>query len=224
MAASKGKDNYNGLLMVVIGIVIVLVVWYFVFNPLMDDRDAYNKEIEVFDQTISDRTAKVANQAKIEEETEGFKKTRDKVMKFFPADIKAEDDLLFCKEVENATKFFFTTTGVFGSPIIFFADSGSSLVGYNRVNVYEFAASYASFKEMVDFINYYPYRRSIKAMKLSYDSGILSGELALNEYYVVGGDNEYKKPAVTGQLGNDNPFNTLTTDLNREDHNIEIIR
>lgn len=220
MAGNSKNDSSISLLMIVIGIAVALLSYLFVFNPCMEDRDKYNEEIDVLDGLIAERTEKKANESYYNEQIKILEDTRAKVLKYFPADIKAEDDLLFCKEIEDKLAFYFTTNSSFDSPIIFYADTGSSLVGYTRTCTYGFAVSYESLKELVDYINFYDYRRSIQEMDVSYDSGVLSGEMLLNEYYVVGGGNEYKAPSIDApEPGNENPFQTLL-DVSRDDYDV----
>lgn len=220
MAGNSKNDSSVSLLMIVLGIAIALLSYLFVFNPCMEDKDKYNEEIDVLDGLIADRTEKKAKENFYNEQIKILEDTRAKVLKYFPADIKAEDDLLFCKELEDKTQFYFTLNGSFDNPIIFYADTGSSLVGYTRKCSYGFAVSYESLAEIIDYINFYDYRRSIQEMEISYDSGVLSGEMLLNEYYVVGGGNEYKAPSIDApELGNDNPFQALLG-VNRDDYDV----
>lgn len=220
MAANKKNDNTTSILMIIVGIAFAFLSFMYVFKPCINKAKEYNKEVDVLDQTIASREDKVAKKAYYEEQTEINEKAREKVMKYFPADIKAEDDLLFCKEIEDSLAFYYTTKGTFNNPIIFYADNASSLIGYTRVCDYDFAASYDSLKEMVDFINYYKFRRAITDLKVAYESGVLTGTMTVNEYYVVGGGNEYKSPTINNvTIGNDNPFNTLDN-VTRDDYDI----
>lgn len=221
MAANTKKDNgTTALLMIVAGVLLALLTYLYVFNPCMEKKNSYNEEVKTLNNLIAERESKKSLEEKYKADTKNFEASREKVLQYFPVDIKAEDDLLFCKEVENSTDFYFTTKGVFSSPIIFYADNASSLVGYTRVCGYEFATSYASLKDMLDYINYYKYRRSISELSVSYENGGLSGEMIVNEYYVVGGDKEYKSPTVDGvTLGNDNPFDTIV-ELGKDDYDV----
>lgn len=211
MAANAKKDNSTTtLLMVIIGVLVGLLSYLYVYSPCIEKKETYNSEIDVLDSLISDRQEKISREEQMENEISAFKETREQILQYFPADIEAEDDLLFCKEIENLTGFYFTTKGIFESPIIFYADNTSSLVGYTRVCGYEFASTYSAFKQMVDYINYYKYRRAITDLKVEYDSGILSGAMVVNEYYIVGGGNEYVSPYIPSvEPGNDNPFDTV---------------
>ena len=148
MAGNSKNDSSVSLLMIVLGIAIALLSYLFVFNPCMEDKDKYNEEIDVLDGLIAERTEKKAKENFYNEQIKILEDTRAKVLKYFPADIKAEDDLLFCKELEDKTQFYFTLNGSFDNPIIFYADTGSSLVGYTRKCSYGFAVSYESLAEI----------------------------------------------------------------------------
>ena len=230
MAANTKKDNGTiSILMVVAGILLALLSYLYVFNPCMEKKKTYNDEVKELNSTISDRENKVSNKEAYQEDTKNFETSRKKVLDYFPADIEAEDDLLFCKEIEDKLAFYYTQSGTFNSPIIFYADNVSSLIGYTRVCDYDFAISYESLSEMVDYINYYKYRRAITDLNVSYDNGALSGAMRVNEYYVVGGGNKYESPTHILDLNrledefrvetNENPFNTLVG-LNREDYDV----
>lgn len=221
MAANAKKDNSTtSILMIVIGILLAFASYMYVYTPCMEKKNTYNEEIDVLDSTIADREDKKSREGQLKKEIETYKATRDNVLKYFPADIKAEDDLLFCKEIEDYAAFYFTTKGSFERPIIFYADNASSLVGYTRVCQYDFATSYDSLIEMVDYVNYYKYRRAITEMSVAYDSGVLSGAMSVNEYYIVGGNNKYEAPNPGRfEPGNENPFATLEN-VTRDDYDI----
>ena len=181
MATSKKKDSSTtSLLMIIIGALLIILSYVYVFSPAMDKKKTYNEEVKELNNTISERENKVSQQTKYEEDTKNYEAAREKVLEYFPADIKAEDDLLFCKEIEDTLAFYFTSVGRFGNPIIFYADNASSLVGYNRVCEYDFSTSYESLKDMIDYVNYYKYRRSISAINASYENGALSGGMVVS--------------------------------------------
>lgn len=210
MSTNKKNDSTMSLLMIVAGVGIVLFSIFYVFSNCNEKAKGYKSEIDVLDQTIADREEKVSKEGYYKEQITANNSAKAKVLKYFPADIKAEDDLLFCKEIEDTLAFYYTTKGSFNNPIIFYADNASSLVGYTRVCEYDFSASYGSLKDMVDYINYYKYRRAITDLKVASEGGILTGSMTVNEYYVVGGGNTYESPVINNvALENKNPFGVL---------------
>lgn len=210
MAKSQKNDQNMTLIVFVVAAAILFVSYRFVFTSYSEKKQTLNDEITTLEATIKDRNDKISREAETKKSIDTFKSTKEKVIASFPADIKPEDDLLFCKELEDKLGMYLTSSGTFSDPIIYFSDPGSSIVGFCKTNEYTYSCSYNSFKELLQAINTYPYRRSIKNISVQYDAGILSGIVTLNEYYVQGKDLEYKSPSVTGVTpGNTNPFGTL---------------
>lgn len=210
MAKSQKNDQNMTLIVFVVAAAILFVSYKFVFSSYNEKKQTVNDEITALDAVIKDRDDKISREEETKKSIDTFKSTKEKVLASFPAGIEAEDDLLFCKELEDKLGMFLTTSATFSDPIIYFSDPGSSLVGFCKTNEYQFSCSYTSFKELLTAINTYGLRRSIKELSIQYDTGILTGNMTLNEYYVQGKGLEYKSPSVTGITpGNTNPFGTL---------------
>lgn len=84
--------------------------------------------------------------------------------------------------------------------------------GFNYMVKFNFKASYNELKEMITYINQYPYFRTIDNVSVVFDSdtGELMGELTLNIYTLVDATNAYEEPiSNVHEIGVDNIFGTI---------------
>ena len=74
------------------------------------------------------------------------------------------------------------------------------IVGYYAALTMNYEASYDDFKKMVAYIKTFEDRMTITAAMSSYDkeTGLLSGTLTVNMYYLTGTGKEYEAPQVDG--------------------------
>lgn len=89
------------------------------------------------------------------------------------------------------------------------ADTTEGIVGYYAALTMNYEASYDDFKKMVAYLRSLEDRTTITAVASAYDSetGLLSGTVTVNMYYLTGTGKEYKAPQIDGiQKGVNNLF------------------
>lgn len=87
--------------------------------------------------------------------------------------------------------------------------AAGSIAGYYAALTMNYEASYDDFKKMVAYIKSLEDRTTITAAASAYDSetGLLSGTITVNMYYLTGTGKEYKAPQIDGiQKGVNNIF------------------
>lgn len=111
------------------------------------------------------------------------------------ADASAENtDTAAAESAEN------TDTADTAAPAEGTALAKDDIVGYYSALTMNYEASYDDFKKMVAYIKTFEDRMTITAVSSSYDNetGLLSGTLTINMYYLTGAGKEYEAPQVDG--------------------------
>ena len=94
-----------------------------------------------------------------------------------------------------------------------------SFIGYQMTTQLSFQADYQQMKKLVEYINNYAFRKSIKSISLAVDTttGLLTGTLDYNSYSLTGAGTTYTPLTIPSQpTGVDNIFN-VTVENNNAD-------
>ena len=202
----KVKKSEIQLLIAVLGILLAVVTYFLVyakFNDLADSMESQNMSLrsqvstlEVLDQRKADYLAA----------TEKMQSYITNFESRFPVDILPEDSIMMVKNMEDATRTKVANIS-FGT---------EAEVPYTHM--YELplgisiSCTYNDFKGLVRYIYNQQERQSIQSVSISYNSeeGMLSGNMTLNTYYLMGTDKEYSEPYIPAmEMGVDTIFGNM---------------
>lgn len=261
MNFSKRDRN---ILLVVVGVLVVLAVYFFVFLNLQEKTEALKQENQILDDVIVKLKDLDKNREQYLADTEQFKEENQEIKEEFPAGMKEEDDILYINGLEGSLGEYYasalgmpsavnyeaaypipetinvdemlagTTTAATetadaaaeGTDTAAAADDTASTDGavlsdasaYTDVKLYyvpvstAFDVNYVSFKQLITAMAGDADKKSIEEVSLTYneETGLLSGTMTSNFYYMQGTDEVYETPDVSGvSVGTNNPFRSV---------------
>lgn len=218
MKVSK-RDLY--LLLALAGVIIAFCAWNFGFKKMnakteslrndtatiqaeIDKYSAVKNNIDIYQKGIEDATNKIAS-----------------VLRNFPSNILTEDAIMLGREMEKNDESTYVMTTSIGNTLNPYtansqpADASSTPVTYQlfkkQVSI-AYTTSYEGFKDTLDYIYQHKNRMSLDNFSLAYDTstGLLSGSIIVDMYYVTGTDKAYDEQNLSGvKIGTDNIFGTV---------------
>ena len=260
MNFSKRDRN---ILLVVVGVLVALAVYFFVFLNLQEKTEALRKENQILDDVIVKLKDLDKNREQYLTDTEKYKEENDEIKKEFPAGMKEEDDILYINGLEGSLGEYYasaigmpsavnyeasypvpetinidemlagTITTTEGTDAQNSADTAntagneaattegavlSDASAYTDVKLYyvpvstAFDVNYVSFKQLVTAMAGDVDKKSIEEVAITYneETGLLSGTMTSNFYYMQGTDEVYETPDVSGvSVGTSNPFRSV---------------
>lgn len=203
-------------LFIALVVIIFIVAFRFGYRPIMDKTNEIKEQNKELQLKVDELTEVMENEAKYREELETAKTGVDNIAKKYPPGITPQKSLVMLKELETETKMRVSTIA-FGQPENIYT---STFVNENEENVIankknmtiNYSVSYEGFKSAIDFLNENVDRMSISNFTAAYnqETGLLSGTMNINQYYVTGLGREYEEPAVGDvSLSVNNIFNTI---------------
>lgn len=221
------------LLLVVIGIGAVALVYTLYFKPTTEDTEllvAENRELNTEVAMLEDLLTK---KDFYESEIERYNKEITELYERFPSGMSPEDVTAELIDMENETNIsvvnyrygsatqFYTPMGENTEDVIAReeqdVESGEQmkpLVGMVEPVSFAFSSDLGQFSQLANYVVARQNRDVIDSVSLTYDSstGLLSGSLNLNKYYVTGLSKPYTPAVFEGVvLGTDNMFSTMTS-------------
>ena len=103
------SDTAKKALIALLGIIILVAVYMYVFRPAQEDIDKLNSEITSLKARLADLTEKELHKAEMEAEIIQFNQEFEEVLKDYPADLNQENTLMFLKSIEENNEFVNTT-------------------------------------------------------------------------------------------------------------------
>ena len=229
------------LLILVLGILVAVLSWQFVYNPNQEKVEQVSAENATLRTTISELEALNDNKEQYLADIETMTQECDEITNRFPSGFLLEDEVMYLYNMENVTQnqvvipsigFGQTTevpyTGVTTVGEYELVDEGIKL--YTAQDNISFTTTYSGLKNMVQYIYDIPGRKSISSVSLSASSdGYLSGSMSVDFYCMTGTEKLYVPIDIPGVvLGKSNIFgvldetgNTDENEPNAEEENTE---
>lgn len=218
------KRDANMLIML-LGIILFVGVYFGVYNTFQTKADKVRSEIAALTPRLETLRGYYNSldtyRAAIEADGEFI---RDE-MKHYPEEVRTEDFIMYAVKLESRTGMKIQSAS-FAEPEHLFDFSSvekdpAAASGYRPVTLGAWRAdmsvtgmfSYDAFKSALAYIyDENSYRTAVDSVTVSYDaeSGGLSGSIGLQKFYIADGDYTYAPTVVPARpLGNSNLFGTI---------------
>lgn len=223
METKKSNPMQMVALILVLVLVMAFVGYRFVISPMLAERDEKKEE----NYNLKVRKIELQNLATQEQffidEIEKSRIAVNKALNSYGGGNTPEKSIMFIKNMEddlgvviNSISFSSPTTiQSVRLPKIAENEDGTYSVEYKDIEVqkesltFPYECDYEQLKQMNDYLNSYPEKMNVDNITAAYNSenGKLSGNIALNLYAVIGGDNQYVEPEILDiRLGEENIF------------------
>ena len=233
----KLKKSDVNILIMLLGILIPVAIYFFVYTSFTEKTAAMNADNETL-QTEVDYLHDLADHTQqYIDDTAAMQIQIDEIKSRFPAEYKPEDDIMYIIGVENDYGAEIPTIAMGTSSMIEVAaaaeetaeapaegaeatdDAAGDTVDTTTpaISLYQtpisvsMQSSYRSLKDIVTYINTDTDRKSIDSLSVVFDTetGLLASTMAFNAYSLTGTEKEYAAPQVSGVFyGTSDIFNT----------------
>lgn len=234
----KLKKSDVNILIMLLGILIPVGVYFFIYNSYTEKTAAMNASNEVLQSEVDYLQDLADHKQQYIDDTQAMQIQIEEIKTHFPAAYRPEDDILYIINVENNYDAEIPTISMGNSSMIEVAapttetvEEGSPEVAVEgddaandtvdvatpQISLYQtpisvsMQSSYRSLKDIITYINTDPDRKSINSISVVFDTetGKLSSSMAFTAYSLTGTDKEYATPNVTGVFyGTNDIFNT----------------
>ncbi|MCH5272972.1 MAG: hypothetical protein J1E35_04805 [Lachnospiraceae bacterium] len=226
MEKKMGGEIKKFLLMLVLVVLLAGLAVFYLYLPLVRQRDAMIEE----NVNLNGRSITLQNMVRDKEIfKEGINASRTKMGEAFNrygVGNTPEKSIMLVKRMETEVGVKMPSVS-FSSPSLFTSiqvpviediegtEGDNYNVTYASIDILtetltvSYSCNYEQLKKLIDFINVYPERMNIESISISYDSETsdLSGSLVLNLFAVTGTDRVYEEPKIDDiRLGEDNIF------------------
>lgn len=221
----KIKKNELFLLIAVVGILVAVASYLWVYTPNKEKTEAlesenksqaaYLAQLEEWkaqEQTYLDETAKMVGEV-------------NELFKNFPAGSRAEDVIMYAVELETTDENTFISSINLSDPAVAYSASPTSVklndFDEAKERTYRLYAqtidmshefTYDGMKTYVNTIVNNPNRKSISTLNMNFDSGtgLLVGSTSMSLYTLTGTDKVYQETDIpTMPMGTENIFGTI---------------
>lgn len=216
----KRKDVQ--VLLIVLGLLMALLSWQFVYNSNQEKTEAIRTENTALQSEVKMLEDLEAQKDKFLADTETMKAECDKMTALFPAGLLTEDEIMYFNNMEAAVMNQIVVPSIsmgLANPVPYTGElsvdgyelKDEGIVMYNSpVNV-SFTTTYSGLKNTINYIYQMPGRKAINSVNVSASAdGYLTGSMSVDFYYMGGTTLLYTPvdiPAVP--LGKDNIFGVL---------------
>ncbi|MBQ1171808.1 MAG: hypothetical protein IIX48_04320 [Lachnospiraceae bacterium] len=227
MNISLKKSDVNILIML-LGILIPVGVYFFIYNSYTEKTAALNASNEVLQSEVDYLQNLADHKQQYIDDTAAMQIQIEEIKSHFPVAYKPEDDILYIINVENNYDAEIPTVSMGTSSMIEVAapttetvEQGSPEVAVEgedavandtveavapQISLYQtpisisMTSTYRSLKDIISHINTDPNRKSISSLSVVFDTetGKLSSSMAFTAYSLTGTDKEYVTPNVSG--------------------------
>lgn len=225
----KISDKEKKMLLYLAGLLVAIFSFQFGFSPMQDENFELESQVSTLKMEVSQLQMKVGKQQEYEEQTAQAKQDTEELLSQFPANLQAEDSILYASELEKAYKMKISNVSLGEASVAYGAETAvegdsesteatsaiSTLGGrvlYKLPLTMDYTSTYADFKKCMEYIQQDSNRKSIDAVSISYDgeTGKLIGNFVLNTYYLTNTDGMYNSPSLPGMgTGSKNIFGTI---------------
>lgn len=199
MSMSKSTVKY---VLMILGIIIFLAVYFLVYMDLTDKTDALNTEIATLNTRLDQLNGYNDKAASLKSSIDENKTIiSDALVKYYSAETP-EDFIMFATALEETLEADISTLS-FKEPEPVYTlrgvkDSGDytvpaepmMLTGYRLSSTLDGTMTYPQMKAALDFISAQPDVTKLDSLNLNYDSatGLIFGSFAIDKYYITGRD------------------------------------
>ena len=216
----KRKDVQ--LLLIVLGILLAVLSWQFVYNPNIEEADKITAENETLRSVVSDLEVLDAKKDQYIADTETMNQECIEIKNRFSAGFMMEDEIMYLYNMENVPQ-----NQVVVPNIGFGAQNEVPYSGTLTVDEYQlqddgikmftaqdnitFTTTYTGLKNVIHYIYDIPGRKSISSVSLTAGSeGYLNGTMSVDFYALSGTEKLYLPLDIKGvPIGKSNIFSVL---------------
>lgn len=226
-------------ILVLLACILLFVAYQFGYVVLTNKTATNNEKIEELEDHVSSLELMNKNRSMYSEGIEECNSKMDEIRGKFVKEETPEDNIMFIRSMEknigievyeinlydkamitnltsdqSQTSIESTEEQTETTPDSSSNQSESQFVetGFNYAIDMKFKCSYEELKEMIAYINEYPYMRVVQSVSVVFDgdTGKLIGELTINIYTLDEATNDYEEPS-TGitSFGNNDIFGTI---------------
>lgn len=216
----KRKDVQ--LLLIVLGVLIAVISWQFVYTPNIDKAETLDTENTALRATVAELEALEANRAAYETETENMKNEAMDIIDRFPSDFMMEDEIMYLYNMENVAQNQVVIPNIGFGTQNEVPYAGNLTVGEYQLNDegirmmtaqnnITFTTTYTGLKNVVRYIYDMPGRKSVSSISISAGAdGYLSGTMSVDFYSLSGTEKLYVPLDIIGvPAGKSNIFGVL---------------
>lgn len=233
----KLKKSDVNILIILVGILIPVAVYFFVYTSFTEKTATMNADNETLQSEVDYLQDLADHKQQYIDDTAAMQIQIDEIKSRFPAEYKPEDDILYIIGVENDYGAQIPTISMGTSSMIEVAAATEDAVAETTdgtenaeattddsveaaapaISLYQtpisvsMQSSYRSLKDIVTYINTDTNRKSIDSLAVVFDTetGLLSSTMAFTAYSLTGTEKEYVTPSVNGVFyGTNDIFNT----------------
>ena len=233
----KLKKSDGNILIMLLGILIPVAIYFFVYTSFTEKTAAMNADNETLQTEVDYLQDLADHKQQYIDDTAAMQIQIDEIKSRFPAEYKPEDDIMYIIGVENDYGAEIPTIAMGTSSMIEVAaaaeetaeapaegaeatdDAAGDTVDTTTpaISLYQtpisvsMQSSYRSLKDIVTYINTDTDRKSIDSLSVVFDTetGLLASTMAFNAYSLTGTEKEYAAPQVSGVFyGTSDIFNT----------------
>lgn len=217
----KISDSNLRLLLWVAAIAILLLAFFLGYTNITKAAKTVEESNLLIKAQVDELRTKEAMLPIVREETASYQERIDAIIEKYPSLVTEEKEIAILQELEDATTAHFSsitfnmenfvTAIPTAANVSTVAEEGegeveevapvvSSVNGYLASSTIAYQADYDSLKMLIEEIHKYPDRMNVSKISCAYDSdtGLMSGSMTLNMYYITGTDKEYVAPTFEG--------------------------
>ena len=228
------KKNQVALLLGVLGILAGYLCWNFGYKKFNEQADQAASQAAQIEAKIAEYESLEQNKDFYVSETGRYERDITEILNNFPSYQLPEDTikLVYENAVYTLDNYLFVNNMAFTEPTALYTADYSGIdtsyapassvidtsnpyptyVLYDLGTTLGLTASYNGLKDVLNLIYRQTDRKAISSIVLGYDSstGLLSGNVGVENYFVTGSDKGYSQPVLTPvQTGTENPFGVL---------------
>lgn len=233
----KLKKSDVNILIILVGILIPVAVYFFVYTSFTEKTATMNADNETLQSEVDYLQDLADHKQQYIDDTAAMQIQIDEIKSRFPAEYKPEDDILYIIGVEKDYGAQIPTIAMGTSSMIEVAattedanaettdgtenaeattddsvDAATPTISLYQTPIsVSMQSSYRSLKDIVTYINTDTNRKSIDSLAVVFDTetGLLSSTMAFTAYSLIGTEKEYVTPSVNGVFyGTNDIFNT----------------
>lgn len=211
------------LVLIVVGVLVGFLSYQFVYKSYQERTETLEAENETLQARVDQLELLNAKKSQYVRDTEDMKTEGDAIINRFPADVRAEDIIMYMNNMEmvDVNQVAVSSLGIGGAAEIPYSgvleaegytlqDEGIQM--YQRQSSVTFTTTYSGLKSLVNYIYGIETRKSVTSVSVSAtEAGYLQGTLLLDFYYLNGTEYPYTETEIMGvPLGNSNFFGVRT--------------
>lgn len=202
-----------GLLVMLVGILAAILSYNFLYQKNVEKAEAEKAVLQSLKDTQAGLKELEDNLPFYKAEIERMADENAEIVAHYPANILPENEIMYAVDMEDNNEIYYSNLG-YGTPnmIVTGVEDQTGLAGYEVIMSMNYQGSYEGLKNVILYNKDQNNRMVIDSLTAAYDSttGMLTGNMTLNQYFMTGTENVYIEPYVpTLNLGTDNIFGTM---------------